>query len=159
MKLIVLCLLATLIANAQTAKPTYPVQDEIRAVFVRFVAAQNAHDVDVPSAFFGGKSDWAVYMTPGAVDVMRSRACTRMQEYALLDGAGHWLQQEQPNPVCSALVQQYGTFATALVTFSQFPSSGCGFAVMSFSFSDRSFNVVNQSWCPSCMAFGCCSRN
>jgi hypothetical protein len=25
---------------------TYPVQDEIRAVFVRFVAAQNAHDGD-----------------------------------------------------------------------------------------------------------------
>jgi hypothetical protein len=46
MKLIVLCLLATLVANAQTAKPTYPVQDEIRAVFVRFVAAQNAHDAD-----------------------------------------------------------------------------------------------------------------
>jgi len=60
--------------------------------------------IDVPSAFFGGKSDWAVYMTPGAVDVMISRACMRMQEYALLDGAGHWLQQEQPDPVCSALV-------------------------------------------------------
>jgi len=60
--------------------------------------------IDVPSAFFGGKSDWAVYMTPGAVDVMRSRACTRMQEYAVLDGAGHWLQQEQPDPVCTALV-------------------------------------------------------
>lgn len=55
--------------------------------------------IDVPSAFFGGKSDWAVYMTPGAVDVMRSRACTRM-----LDGAGHWLQQEQPDAVCTALV-------------------------------------------------------
>jgi pimeloyl-ACP methyl ester carboxylesterase len=27
-----------------------------------------------------------------------------MQEYALLDGAGHWLQQEQPDPVCSTLV-------------------------------------------------------
>jgi pimeloyl-ACP methyl ester carboxylesterase len=67
----------------------------------RFFAGRT---IDVPSAFFGGKGDWAVYMTPGAVDVMRSRACTRMQEYALLDGAGHWLQQEQPDPVCSALV-------------------------------------------------------
>ena len=57
---------------------------------------------DVPSAFFGGKRDWAVYMTPGAVDVMRSRARARMQECALLDFAGHWLQQEPPNPVCSA---------------------------------------------------------
>src|SRR5258708_7783185 len=68
------------------------------------VSALRRRTIDVPSAFFGGKSDWAVYMTPGAVDVMRSRACTRMQEYALLDGAGHWLQQEQPDPVCSALV-------------------------------------------------------
>jgi pimeloyl-ACP methyl ester carboxylesterase len=60
--------------------------------------------IDVPSRFIAGKSDWAVQMTPGAVDVMRSRACTQMQEYTLLDGAGHWLQQEQPDAVCSALV-------------------------------------------------------
>jgi pimeloyl-ACP methyl ester carboxylesterase len=60
--------------------------------------------IDVPSSFIAGKSDWAVHMTPRGVDVMRSRACTQMQEYTLLDGAGHWLQQEQPDAVCSALV-------------------------------------------------------
>jgi pimeloyl-ACP methyl ester carboxylesterase len=64
--------------------------------------------IDVPSCFIGGKSDWAVYLTPGAVDVMRSRACTRMQEYTLLDGAGHWLQDEQPEAVCSGLVSFLG---------------------------------------------------
>jgi pimeloyl-ACP methyl ester carboxylesterase len=60
--------------------------------------------IDVPSSFIAGKSDWAVYLTPGVVDVMRSRACTRMQEFTLLDGAGHWLQDEQPEAVCTALV-------------------------------------------------------
>jgi pimeloyl-ACP methyl ester carboxylesterase len=60
--------------------------------------------IDVPSSFIAGKSDWAVYLTPGAVDVMRSRACTRMQEYILLDGAGHWVQQEQSDAVCKALL-------------------------------------------------------
>lgn len=58
MKLIVLCLLATLVANAQTAKPTYPVQDEIRAVFVRFVAAQNAHDVDTVESMIWDSPDF-----------------------------------------------------------------------------------------------------
>jgi len=60
--------------------------------------------IDVPSSFLAGKSDWAVYLTPGAVDLMRSHVCTRMQEFTLLDGAGHWLQDEQPEAVCSALL-------------------------------------------------------
>lgn len=45
-----------------------------------------------------------VYLTPGAVDVMRSRICTRMKGFTILDGAGHWLQDEQPEAVCNALV-------------------------------------------------------
>src|SRR6202020_1017791 len=58
MKLIILCLLATLTANAQTAKPTYPVQDEIRALFVRFVAAQNAHDGDTVGSMIWDSPDF-----------------------------------------------------------------------------------------------------
>jgi hypothetical protein len=45
--------------------------------------------IDVPSSFIGGKSDWAVYLTPGAVDVMKARICTQMRGFTLLDGAGH----------------------------------------------------------------------
>jgi len=60
--------------------------------------------IDVPSSFIGGKNDWAVYLTPGAVDVMRSRICTRLQAFTLLDGAGHWLQDEQPEAICGALM-------------------------------------------------------
>ena len=34
--------------------------------------------IDVPSMYVAGKSDWGVYQTPGAVDRMRTSACTRM---------------------------------------------------------------------------------
>ena len=52
--------------------------------------------IDVPSLFIGGKSDWATYSAPGALDVMRTKATTRMAGIEMIDGAGHWIQQEQP---------------------------------------------------------------
>jgi pimeloyl-ACP methyl ester carboxylesterase len=61
--------------------------------------------IDVPSQFIAGKSDWGVYQTPGAVDKMRNSACTNMAGFHLLDGAGHWVQQEQPERVSALLVQ------------------------------------------------------
>jgi len=61
--------------------------------------------IDVPAQFIAGKSDWGVYQTPGAVDKMRNTACTRMVGFHLLDGAGHWAQQEQPEQVSALLVQ------------------------------------------------------
>src|SRR6201987_308751 len=61
--------------------------------------------IDVPSCYIAGKSDWGVYQTPGAVDKMRNSACSHMVGFHLLDGAGHWVQQEQPEMVSSLLVQ------------------------------------------------------
>ena len=61
--------------------------------------------IDVPSQFIAGKSDWGVYQTAGAVDKMRSEACTKMVGFHLLDGAGHWAQQEQPAQVSELLLQ------------------------------------------------------
>jgi pimeloyl-ACP methyl ester carboxylesterase len=61
--------------------------------------------IDVPSQFIAGKSDWGVYQTPGALNKMHTSACTRMVGFHLLDGAGHWVQQEQPELVSALLVQ------------------------------------------------------
>jgi pimeloyl-ACP methyl ester carboxylesterase len=61
--------------------------------------------IDVPSQYIAGKSDWGVYQTPGAVEKMRKSACTHMVGFHLLDGAGHWVQQEQPELVNALLVQ------------------------------------------------------
>jgi pimeloyl-ACP methyl ester carboxylesterase len=61
--------------------------------------------IDVPSQYIAGKSDWGVYQTPGAVDKMRTLACTHMVGFHLLDGAGHWVQQEQPEQVSKLLIE------------------------------------------------------
>ena len=60
--------------------------------------------IDVPSIFISGSSDWGVYQRPGAVEKMNGTARTRMIGVHLLDGAGHWVQQESlknPPNCCS----------------------------------------------------------
>ena len=56
----------------------------------------SGRSIDVPSCFISGKQDWGTYQRPGVFEAMQRRACTRMLGCHLLDGAGHWVQQEQP---------------------------------------------------------------
>jgi len=50
--------------------------------------------IDQPSIFISGASDWGSYQSPGALERMQNRACTDMRGVHLVDGAGHWVQQE-----------------------------------------------------------------
>jgi pimeloyl-ACP methyl ester carboxylesterase len=59
--------------------------------------------IDVPSIFIAGKSDWGTYQRPGNFERMQQSACTRMLGCRLIDGAGHWVQQEQPERVSELL--------------------------------------------------------
>jgi pimeloyl-ACP methyl ester carboxylesterase len=61
--------------------------------------------IDVPSIFIAGSSDWGIYQMPGSIDRMQATACTRMLGCHLIDGAGHWVQQEQPEPVSELLTR------------------------------------------------------
>jgi pimeloyl-ACP methyl ester carboxylesterase len=61
--------------------------------------------IDVPSCFIGGKSDWGTYQTPGAAESMQKTACTRMVGFHLIEGAGHWVQQEQPGEMSGLLIE------------------------------------------------------
>jgi pimeloyl-ACP methyl ester carboxylesterase len=61
--------------------------------------------IDVPSLFIAGRCDWGIHQNPGALDAMRSRACTRMRAVHFVDGAGHWVQQEQPAAVSRLLLE------------------------------------------------------
>jgi pimeloyl-ACP methyl ester carboxylesterase len=61
--------------------------------------------IDVPSLFIAGASDWGVYQVPGSFETMQTSACTRMLGASLIDGAGHWVQQEQPEQVVELLLQ------------------------------------------------------
>lgn len=65
----------------------------------------SGRSIDVPSLFVSGKSDWAVFQTPGDFEKMQKAGCTRMAGAHLLEGAGHWVQQEQPEQVSKLLVQ------------------------------------------------------
>jgi len=60
--------------------------------------------IDVPSCFIAGKSDWGVYQKPGDFERMQSSACTRMVGCHLVEGAGHWVQQEQPAQVSELML-------------------------------------------------------
>jgi pimeloyl-ACP methyl ester carboxylesterase len=55
--------------------------------------------------FIAGRCDWGIHQNPGAFDAMRQRACTSMRGVHLLDGAGHWVQQEQPAAVSRLLLE------------------------------------------------------
>lgn len=61
--------------------------------------------IDVPSCFIGGRSDWGVYQRAGGLESMRDRACTRFRGVHLVEGAGHWVQQEQAEKVSGLLLE------------------------------------------------------
>ncbi|MEC8950830.1 MAG: alpha/beta hydrolase, partial [Pseudomonadota bacterium] len=51
--------------------------------------------IDQPSMFISGLSDWGTYQSPGSFERMQERSCTDMRSVHLVEGAGHWVQQEQ----------------------------------------------------------------
>ncbi len=61
--------------------------------------------IDIPSCFIAGSSDWGIRQNPGGLEKMQESACTDMRGCHLIDGAGHWVQQEQPQAVGEFLLE------------------------------------------------------
>jgi pimeloyl-ACP methyl ester carboxylesterase len=73
----------------------------------RFDAELNSFSgrtIDVPAMFIGGANDWGVRQLPGAFERMQHGACTRLLGVHLVDGAGHWMAEEQPQRVNRLLI-------------------------------------------------------
>jgi pimeloyl-ACP methyl ester carboxylesterase len=75
------------------------------ALFAAELETWSGRSIDVPSCFISGKQDWGTYQRPGVFEAMQETACARMVGCHLVDGAGHWVQQEQPDEVSRLLLQ------------------------------------------------------
>jgi pimeloyl-ACP methyl ester carboxylesterase len=64
--------------------------------------------IDMPSMFIAGAADWGVYQKPGELERMHGTSCTDFRGVHLVDGAGHWVQQEQPARTSELLLRFYG---------------------------------------------------
>ena len=60
--------------------------------------------ITVPTGFIAGAHDWGIHQSPGALDAMQIRACADFRGLQLIEGAGHWVQQEQPAGVVTHLL-------------------------------------------------------
>lgn len=61
--------------------------------------------LDVPSSFISGKQDWGTYQNPGSLERLEKQITTKYRGTHLLDGAGHWVQQEQSAALSALLLE------------------------------------------------------
>lgn len=59
--------------------------------------------LDVPSMFVAGAQDWGIHQRPGSLEGMARHP--HFEGAHLVEGAGHWVQQEQPQAVVDHLLQ------------------------------------------------------
>jgi pimeloyl-ACP methyl ester carboxylesterase len=73
-------------------------------VFTAELEIFSGRHIDMPSCFISGKQDWGTFQRPGVFEAMQTTVCTDMLGCYLVDGAGHWVQQEQPAEVSRLLI-------------------------------------------------------
>jgi pimeloyl-ACP methyl ester carboxylesterase len=62
-------------------------------------AVYSGAKIEVPTMFVSGKSDWGPFQEPGALEAMEAEKSVGKGLYrgtVLIEGAGHWANQEQP---------------------------------------------------------------
>jgi pimeloyl-ACP methyl ester carboxylesterase len=73
------------------------------------VRVQGGKKIEVPVRFIAGAVDWGTWQLPGTAETMRSERVVkggiRDEDFVIVDGAGHWVQQERPEEVVKALLE------------------------------------------------------
>ncbi|KAL8907306.1 MAG: hypothetical protein Q9207_001483 [Kuettlingeria erythrocarpa] len=60
--------------------------------------------LEAPCLYMVGRKDWLLHQTPNPLERME-KACTKLQGPVMVEGAGHWVQQEQPQKVIEHVLQ------------------------------------------------------
>jgi len=60
--------------------------------------------IEVPATFISGAQDWGIHQHPGSLERMQREACRDFRALHLIEGAGHWVQQEQPEETARLLL-------------------------------------------------------
>ena len=61
--------------------------------------------IEIRAMFIAGAADWGTYQKPGEFERMQMQACADFRGAHLVPGAGHWVQQEQPEVVNRFLLE------------------------------------------------------
>jgi pimeloyl-ACP methyl ester carboxylesterase len=59
--------------------------------------------IDVPALYLAGRQDWGTFQEPGALERL-AEVCSDFKGAEFVEGAGHWVQQEQPSTVVSCVL-------------------------------------------------------
>jgi len=60
--------------------------------------------IEVPATFISGAQDWGNYQRPGALESF-PETCEDFRRVEIVQGAGHWPQQEQPESVTEEILR------------------------------------------------------
>jgi pimeloyl-ACP methyl ester carboxylesterase len=62
--------------------------------------------IKCPATFISGANDWGNQLEPGSLHKMGTKnVCEDWRGWELIDGAGHWVQEEQPEKVVEAILK------------------------------------------------------
>tara|TARA_B100000029_G_scaffold409640_1_gene411272 strand:- start:90 stop:515 length:426 start_codon:yes stop_codon:yes gene_type:complete len=73
--------------------------------FLKKLSKYSDLKIIIPSCFIAGESDWGVFQKPGSYQEMYESVCKKMKEPVLIQGAGHWVQQEKPNLTLKKIIE------------------------------------------------------
>jgi len=64
--------------------------------------------IEIPAGYIAGAADWGIYQKPGEFERMQTSAvCADWRGAHLIEGAGHWVQQEKAERVTELLLDYF----------------------------------------------------
>lgn len=73
-------------------------------IYTRELRVFAGRKIETPACFIAGSADWGIYQSPGQFERMED-GCTQFRGAHIIQGAGHWVQQEQPGAINALLLQ------------------------------------------------------